>query len=379
MLFCFSFLKSTWFSEGFKEKISHLCFKIASYLTDPICKAHEHFRILSLNQTLFLKKSIFALTLLTNTSLSLFTTLPGVAFRAAAINLQPKPYIHATSAHAEKTLPRDGSFSLLSWNICCIAGGFSISDGGVTPWRERIEPITNTIIEKDADVNCLYEVFDLHSAFYLTEKLKNAGYSHIYYNIGPRGIGVSSGIFIASKYEIDNLEFSEFEKDLLVGTTKNANKGFVTFDLLSSEKPFARVFATHLQHSDQPAYPTKEEINARNGQMELIMQKIRKQGNICTILTGDLNLDDNEYDNSSWKQDFQRKGTKHTWGGDHYCATLSGKKVSPSLNLDYLLVTNGSAKAFSTQIVETGFIPEIYASEALSDHHGLLGTIKVHR
>lgn len=379
MLFCFDFLKKAWLSEGIKEKISHLCFKIASYLTDPICKAHEYFRILSLKQTLFLKKSVFALTLLSNTSLSLFTTLPGVAFRAYAINLQPKPYLYAKSAHAEKSLPKDGSFTLLSWNICCIAGGFSISDGGVTPWRERIEPITKKIIEKDADVNCLYEVFDLHSAFYLTDKLSQAGYTHIYYNIGPRGVGVSSGIFIASKYEIDNLEFTEFSKELLVGSTKNANKGFVTFDLTSDQKPFARVFATHLQHSDQPAYPTKEEIEARHGQMELIMQKIHQRENICTILTGDLNLDDDEYESSFWKQDFQRKETKKTWGGDHYCATLSGKKVSPSLNLDYLLVTNGSAKSFSTQIVETGFDPKIYTSLALSDHRGLLGTIKVHK
>ena len=52
-------------------------------------------------------------------------------------------------------------------------------------------------------------------------------------------------------------------------------------------------------------------------------------------MTGDLNLDDKEYRNSTWKESFFKHDLYegYTWGGDEFYATLvGGKKISPPLN-----------------------------------------------
>ncbi|MDX8431706.1 MAG: endonuclease/exonuclease/phosphatase family protein [Candidatus Algichlamydia australiensis] len=365
--------------DNVKEKFSLLFFKIASCLTDPICKAHESFRLFTLEKGLLFKKSILALALISNTTLAFFTTLPGVALRSYAKTLLPTPYIHISNLPAEKNLPQSGKFSLLTWNICGIAGGYSISDGGVAPWRERIDAITDKILVQDADVNCILETFDSTCAFHLAEKLKRHGYAHIYYNIGPKAIGVSSGILVASKYRISNPEFTLFPEQTLVGRTKGANKGFFAFDLTSNGQTFTRIYTTHLQHSEEPEHPTPEEVQARAAQMDHILMKMAQDKGRNSILTGDLNLDDEEYGRSSWKNHFEQPLPlpKKTWGGDRYFAKFMGKKISNPLNLDYILVAKGEAKTLSTILVDTEFQPDSYSKHALSDHHGILSEIRV--
>src|SRR5207302_2011714 len=127
---------------------------------------------------------------------------------------------------------------LLSWNICCTGAGFSISDGGVVPWKERIDEIAAKIVQTNADLNCLYETIDVQSAFYLYDKLKGQGYRHFYFNMGPRAIGPASGMFVSSKYQIKNPEFTPFSVDTLVGRTKAISKGVFTFDLHSQGANF---------------------------------------------------------------------------------------------------------------------------------------------
>src|SRR5690606_8728250 len=112
----------------------------------------------------------------------------------------------------------------------------------------------------------IYETFDTKSAFLLAEKLKEKGYTHFYFNIGPQALGVSSGIFVASKYEIGQPEFTRFPKETLVGRTKAAAKGIFAFDLKSHGKSFARIHATHLQHSEECSHPTQEERSGRERQ-----------------------------------------------------------------------------------------------------------------
>lgn len=388
LLFKKLFIISEGFSlrTAFKEKFSVLLFKIASHLSDPICRCHEYFRRISvLDHSLFypLKKMLLSLGVVSHAGLALFTTLPGMAVRSLATSLQKESYIHVQCDHAvDKILPKDSSFTLLSWNVCCIAGGFSISDGGVVPWHYRIDEIAKKIVQEDADVNCLYETFDTTSAFYLSEKLKNSGYAHVYFNIGPTAVGVSSGILIASRYALGDLEFTPFAKETLVGRTKSAEKGVFSFKLMSEGENFAKVYSTHLQHSEEPAFPTEEERLSRKKQMALIMQKIAQDRDICVVVTGDLNLDDEEYENSPWKQHFQ-KGDRHqgvdwTWGGDEYCARLMGKRVSKPLNLDHVMVVKGSARAIDTSIVPVGYDPTIFTNRALSDHSGLFSTIGLH-
>lgn len=356
-------------------------FYLASYLTDPICKAHEYFRRIyvvdALNPTAtkianWARKFFLMMAVVLFSILALFTTGPGAALRGMASWCQNEPYLFHRGGAENKVLPQNREFSVFSWNICCVAGGYTITDGGVVPWEERIDEIVGQIVKQDADVNCLYETFDTKSAFYLTEKLKENGYGHFYYNIGPKAVGVSSGIMIASKYEIKDPEFVLFPKDTLVGRTKNAAKGVFGFDLVSEGKSFARVFSTHLQHSEEPAFPTIEEIESRRKQMEIIVDKVNQIRDRSIVVTGDMNQED-----LPWPAEYQRGDVFEgkTWAGDGFCANLEGKRVSGPLNLDHTLAVR--ARNIVTTMVGTGYDPAQYKQEATSDHNGLFSRIAI--
>lgn len=378
------------FSDSSINGIALRVFQIASYLTDPICKAHEYYWRLAvvdpLNPTAYkisnlLRKAALCVGIAGWALLAAGASLPGIGLRVLGSYIQKEPFIYMQGSEEPKRLPTDRSFSLLSWNVCCVGAGYSISDGGVLPWSFRIDAIIEKMIEKDADVNCLYETFDSKSAFYICERLKQNGYNHFYFNIGPKAIGVSSGILIASKYKMHNPEFSPFPQDSLVGRTKHAAKGVFSFDLESQGEYFTRIYSTHLQHSEEPQFPTVEEIEARRKQMQMIVDKIHVVKDRCRVVTGDLNLDDEEYKNSSWQIHFHKgdqfeDGLK-TWGGDEFCARLVEKRVSGPLNLDHTMILNGTARSIETNLVETGYDPAVFKEGVLSDHSGLFSKITV--
>lgn len=376
------------FPTEFLDAITRTAFRVASSLTDPVCKAHEFYRRAQTVQALHpaaafasntVRKICLYAGLMGWASLAVFTTVPGIALRWMAAQLQTQPFLHVRGEAAEKTLPSDRCFSLLSWNICCTAGGYPFSDAGVLPWSFRIDRIAEKIAERNADVNCLYESFDATSAFHLCKKLKEKGYTDFYFNIGPRAVGVSSGIFVASKYPISEAEFTPFPEETLVGRTKNASKGVFSFALQSEGKSFANIYTTHLQHSEQPQFSTQEERDGRKNQMKLIVEKMKKAKNLCTLLTGDLNLDDQEYNRSLWHRQFEKNDqfTGYTWGGDAFSAQLVGKPISGPLNLDHTLHLKDSPGSIMTFLLDVGFDSKVLKEEALSDHAPLLSKVFV--
>lgn len=366
-----------------------LSYRIASKLTDPVCLFHESCRKFQVADDLFpnvskiellARKALIAFSALFYGALSTVLTVPGILFREAAIFIQKKPFLSEVS-ESKKKLGNDRKFTIYSWNICCVGGGYTLTDGGVVPWRERIDKIVKNIIEVDADVNCIYETLDTESAFYLREKLREKGYSHIYFNMGAKSVGTSSGILIASKFSVDNPHFEAFPQEMLVGRTKHAAKGFFSFDLVSQSKAFATVIATHLQHSEEPEFPTQEEVAARRLEMGEILKKVDKIKDRALILTGDLNLDEKEYEASSWKNIFEKGEDyqgKKTWGGDSFCAALVQKRASKALNLDHTLALKGSVASIRTTLVDAGYNAEKLSLNALSDHNGLYTEVIVH-
>ena len=178
-------------------------FQIAAHWTDPICRAHEYLRRFHIEEELHptpfrisdAGRKCLLFVRLADQRQATISTLPAMALRALAVNLQKEPFLHFYEKdNPTKELPKDRAFTLFSWNVCFVGAGYPISDGGVLPWVSRIDPVIDKIIAQDADVNCLYETFDTSSAFYMYERLKKAGYSHFYFNIGPKIIGASSGI-----------------------------------------------------------------------------------------------------------------------------------------------------------------------------------------
>jgi exonuclease III len=369
-------------------------FTAVSYLTDPICKAHELWRRVSLVDSLnpdswkvtklaYKGCSYFQAVSWMSFDLALifcFTCIPlpssvaAIGLRFLASNLQRKPFIHWTG-RAEPLTAKPSSFSLLSWNICCVGAGYAISDGGVMPWPFRIDLLASKILEQKADVVCLSEVFDIKTASALYDAMKD-DYAHFYVHIGPRTVGVSSGLFIASKYELNNPNFTAFPKEMLMGRTKNSEKGVFSFDVAN----FATVFTTHLQNSEEPQFPTTEEQTARRQEMELVMEKVKRvAAGRAVIVTGDLNLDPKEFKESAWSHEFQSTDNlPPTWGGDEFCAKLAGRKrFSTERTLDYTLLKNGTAQEIKTTVVETAYNASKFKRLALSDHLGLRSVIQL--
>ena len=412
----------------YRNQAAMIIFKTASYLTDPITMAHANYKFTWMIDALYpeaykvsnygriaflyLKTSMLAMT-------GILPALGAIGLRAIAKKILTEDWTYLKGSAEEKTsfsseTDQEGrafkSLTHLSWNICCVGAGYPISDGGVMPWSYRIEAIANKVKEQDVDVVCLYEVLDFHSALSLYSRLKDS-YIHFYFNIGPRAVGVSSGIFVASRFSIENPEFHLFSKEKLAGRSTFANKGCFGFDVCDTSKRVS-ILASHFSHSEIPQKSAstteleekslKEEEDSRGYQLKecinmLLNRKRRLHHDldIPTLLTGDLNddieglstslnrimtgetLKEQEEIKRYW-EDLQ-KGNGYdvekfgpTWGGDGLRAQIKKEPISEAVNLDHSLILNAQIVTFP---VETGYDAWKFTRTALSDHRGLKSTI----
>ncbi len=372
------------------EPIATAFFLLGSYLTDPICKVHELGRSMQVlrdvhrhasNWKLAIFKAAMIADMLFFAVAAIITAPLGAICRKVGMQLQEKPFLYIRGDAREKVLS-DRSFTLYSANICCVAGGYTISDGGVTPWPQRIDRLAQKILEQDADIASLQETFDSKSWMHLVNALKDR-YAHFYVNIGGGALTGSSGLFIASKYEIQNTKFVPFPKNSLIGSTKFCNKGFFTIDACSNGKPFATVISTHAQHSEQPEFPARKEVAGRTIQMQRLADQAKStpKGR-AVIVTGDLNLGECELAHSALGENFTKttfSGPQKSYPGDHFCAKLAGggKKASGALNLDHTLLLEQTAESIDSHLVDMHYDPSTYTPAALSDHCGLFSTVMV--
>jgi len=277
--------------------------------------------------------------------------LPAFFLRGIGNCFLKHEFLYEQGTPSEKLLDENQrAFTLLSWNVCCIPG-FSL-ESGVMPYPSRIERVAQRIIQESCDVVCLYEVFDNIAAGQMHKALAASGYAHFYFNIGPRNLGLNSGLFVASKFAVQNPQFIPFKNN------KQIERGAFSFDLLSAQSRFARVFTTHLHSSEISTAPKAEEIAMRKEQMERIIEELPKE-EICTVIAGDLNLDDEELKNSSWHTRFDQgeiSGGK-SWGS-----------YSDGLNLDHVMLVKNPTLLIQTVVKEVGFDPDQLKEEALSDH-----------
>jgi endonuclease/exonuclease/phosphatase family metal-dependent hydrolase len=197
-----------------------------------------------------------------------------------------QPFLYARGDLAEKTLPKERSISCMSWNVCLFDGNLSMLFGGVLPWQSRINQITNKIIELNPDILCLQEVFSSNANLVLVQKLRKY-YAHFYYKMGPNpagfstnSLGIPSGLFIASKYPLQNERFTGYAPD---ETPSYRAYGFFSADIFHQKKCIGHLVTTHLQ----PGY-TEIDKDFRKKQLTAISESLPK--NTPTLLCGDLNI-----------------------------------------------------------------------------------------
>ncbi len=344
-------------------------------------------------------------------TLSPITTLPVMILRFAASHLESKRFIHDTTLVEEKEV-YDNTFTHMQWNICGIKGGYDIEEGGQMPIRDdllpfeehRISKIIEKILNEDPDVLCLNELFDINDAIYLVGALQNR-YAHFVIQCGTRTLGINSGIFFATKFGIQNINFTSFPKEMSVGNTKYAEKGFLTLKTYDCNGPIAKLILTHLQHSGEPEHPTFKEEFTRKQQLYMVLQEIDPYTDENVVLSGDLNLDDVEFlkidplfyslfkkttdyatsineENKTWLGDqwYIEYGNKESTFSLLQPSTTSNKrKISNGINLDHVLVKICSDKSLTPEIntilKSTGYNPKKLSRESLSDHMILFSTI----
>jgi hypothetical protein len=376
--------------QGYAEEesphIKWATFRMASDLTEPLCYMHELWRRMDLvgtsaNPTTYkveqwARKCVLFCGAAVSGATAVIATPLGIVLRWAACKLQKTPYVYRKGFLPQEQL-QGNSLRFLSWNTGCCSAGYGISDGGLWPWSFRIDTeIAKGVTESNAHVACLYEI-DPEAGFRLYDKLKSQ-YAHVYLNIGPTGFGVPSWMFVASKLPLANVRFEPFPKEILLGTRRFAEKGILSFEVLSQGKKVATVFATHLLDSKIPAKPLPDEIQARERAMEILMTRVRQVHGGAVILTGDLNADDPECQASPWYNEFTEvndfKGEK-TWGGDAFCATLYGREASEPLNLDHTMILTKSAQGIITTLGSTIFKGTEFGGD--SDHRRLLSEISL--
>lgn len=363
-----------------------LAFLAGSILTQPWCDAKQCIDMILtvdwLNPTSFevanlARKFFLVLEAVWWAGVGLLTTLPGIILRAIAAGCEETPFVFYQGKASPKVLPSNQTFSLLSWNVCGVGAGYTITDGGVLPREYRLDSIVSEMEKVNADVVCLYEVFDVVTGQYFVDKLKKKknGYNHFYWNIGaaPGGIGCTSALLVASKYEVDNPQFIPFSKDTLVGRTKWAEKGLFAFDLKSGGNKFITCICTHPQQSEMPSHHTQEEETGRAAQFQVIAD-IAKQVVGPLVIAGDFNAEKDEIEKNPYFKTNMTEGHVNkvgpTWGGDELCATWEGKQVSKAQDIDH--VYEQGVKGLVTTIpFDTHFNAKVFKEEAISDHWAL--------
>jgi endonuclease/exonuclease/phosphatase family metal-dependent hydrolase len=409
----------------------------ASYFTDPTCKAREYFvrsRMLDdlplasprvrdflssvsylpfcsfLTQDEYAKWAEFYYLRCAAATLSLIAPIiapVGIALRAIVGNIAPGP-LHYRGSFPEKQ--REGKqFSHFLRNVCGIEAGYDIEEGAQMPIRDdlnysgkdRLDRLIEQIQGLDPDVLCLNEVFDVNDAHYIANALKYQ-YAHFILQCGTRSIGPNSGLFFASKFAASNVQFKPFPKSMLVENSKKCEKGVLFVDIKDAQGEIATIALTHAQHSDQVRYGREDEKKARAEELTFIKENLA--GKERVMLTGDLNMDDDEMQeeqNSEIYNQFAKTviytsedgKEQYTWGGDSWYVEFGNRtsdyptfltssnrieprKASIGCNLDHIMVTKKTMSVESALVDDpVPYDPARISRDALSDHRGLWSVV----
>lgn len=208
------------------------------------------------------------------------------ALRKKLVAMPQQPFMYRQGNAQELVFDRE-EISVLSLNVCNLPEKLPLIFGGILPWSDRVEGVVKIIKENAPDVLCLQEVFEYEGNEELYEALKDE-YAHFYMHIGPRNasfdpqiFGLASGLFVASKYPIENAQFRAFD---VVGLS--INRG--VFDFTVGHTHF---YTTHLETHDNPIGR-----KARLAEMQQLVEIVNTEASEDTIsiACGDMNIQWNQ-------------------------------------------------------------------------------------
>lgn len=296
----------------------------------------------------------------------------------AGVTWETKKMLPYTSLKGKQSPTNNKAITVLNWNVCFFPSNLSLFFGGVLPWQDRIEKVAETIQKSNADLVCLQEVFLRDAALSLYDHLKD-DYAYFYINIGckpfgfnPDLLGLSSGLFVASKYKLENPEYIPFK-------TASRSHGYGFF--LANLPKGKTIISTHLTPGIEASDQT-----IRQSQIDQILSFATKSKKPSIFLCGDLNI---EFTSPEYKNLISPNfinyyiGTGWTclelrdfwWKAKQNVENFLSLKI-PTETIDYFLriKTTPTPLTVTTEIIEVNNPRE--PQNALSDHQALLSTIQ---
>jgi endonuclease/exonuclease/phosphatase family metal-dependent hydrolase len=200
--------------------------------------------------------------------------------------------------------------------------------------------------------------------------------------MGPKFLSQNSGLFVASKFAIEEPSFAAF--DGIPGVQKMVNKGFFDCKILSEGKVVAHLFTTHLSPSSDDRLPTLKEKEVRQKEIAMILAKMRScTKDVPLIFAGDFNIARESGESMVLKEFFDLfpKGEKS-------CATdvlkqavrarskdeiEEARRANPEFAIDYILMKPEKSRCWGkVSLVKSYDLTDANpVLKALSDHHAL--------
>lgn len=168
-------------------------------------------------------------------------------------HFEKTPYLYL-QGHGYAKEKRE-SLRVLSLDTHFVPAQFPEFEGELMlPWEERVSPIVEKIKLADADVVCLQQVQAEDASYALYNALKGE-YHYFYVAIGPnvmgfspKSLGISSGLFVASRYPLQNPRFTPFSI-----TGLPSKDGFFDFVIVHELGP-VHIYHTHLESVPVPYF-----------------------------------------------------------------------------------------------------------------------------
>lgn len=373
---------------------SNFLFKISYFMLKPYyeCRSQLSKTYIPFHPDLFDQKNTHVKELIhRNILLRNFFSMAPTALTLGILAQIPETLYHTFRKNPFEYIPcmnqceqlNENKFSILNLNVCFLPGELPLFFGGVLPASDRVKKIAKVLLEKNADIICLYEVHDIVSAYDLIYYLKKK-YNNFYFNIGSNIFGMNSGLFIASKYKTSTPLFKPFH---YIGKQGEINKGYFKFDLLSNEKIISKIYTTHLQ-----PYQKKSDEEIRFSELSEIIEDMETEFHedikYPFILCGDLNIswdpkdknlaviDDHFFNPYTPKKSHIKNHTYSSYLSDFLWNNIQDSSYFLEI-IDYLLIFKKTKDSAS---IKTSMVPMLNLHSPgndLSDHNGLLSIIEL--
>jgi endonuclease/exonuclease/phosphatase family metal-dependent hydrolase len=288
---------------------------------------------------------------------------------------QKAGFTHVRGSAQEKEIEK-GEAKLMTWNV----RGYRWLpyEKGLVHWRSRIEGMLEKIKNEDPDVLVFQEVYDTAMVEALVKGLEGH-YAHFYTHLGVKKWGEESGCVIVTKCPVHNFKYTDFSE-----TDSEVNRGFGILEIKAKaedSRPFIRIVGAQLSPGPQDGEIRLEQA------AQIVDTLARQKLALPTFFAG--SKGDKTY-LANYLQDSYR-GQEATsspefavqWdpvSKDQEQSTddISLFKAAPSEDRRTFPVVDRGVKLIKAHLVRA-FDDTYDTKTSLSDHHGLVATIKIER